>query len=240
MRDEMRTLIGQNNSNIRQFAGTVPGAFARQANAPVRQQVQAATLNAQAQGIVAGTAIMIEKPDSLHQIYDEFEFGIGGRKPAKDFTVQERNNRANGTKQKWYRREIIYWMICQLTNRNYTVHAAIHKIQQAIGPNWSITAIINKAKWCKRTGNWPQSLECLRYAQARVRQRQQQAPPPPPRRQQCPQQQALPRGQRQLMFLARNQTAAAPVPPPVPPYPVTQSPPGRPSSVDNAAVSLRL
>jgi hypothetical protein len=182
---------------------------------------------------------MIEKPNSLRQIYDEFEFGIGGRKPAKDFTVHERNDRANGTKQKWYRREIVYWMISELTNRGYTVEAAIHKILQAIGPNWSITAIINKAKWCKRTGNWPQLLECLRYAQARVRQ--QQAPrPPPPHPQQRPQQQALPRGQRQLMFLARNQTAAAPVPPPVPPYPVTQSPPGRPSSVDNAAVSLRL
>jgi hypothetical protein len=161
LRNEMRTLFQQNNTNIRQFAGTIPGAVARQANVPLRRQVQADLMAAQAQNVTQGSASMVSKPRTLQEVYNEFEFGIGGRKPAKDFTTAERNSRVGGVKQKWYRRRIIYWMIVQLTNRNYMVQAACFKIREAFGMDWSVTQIINKALYHKAHGNWPTPLACL-------------------------------------------------------------------------------
>ena len=43
---------------------------------------------------------------TIGEIWEEYQNGIGGRKPARDFTTRERNRKAN--KSKYHRRNAIW------------------------------------------------------------------------------------------------------------------------------------
>ena len=49
---------------------------------------------------------------SLHLLWQEYKFGINGRKPAEKFTREERNTKAN--KQKYYHRNHVWQTIVRL------------------------------------------------------------------------------------------------------------------------------
>lgn len=81
-------------------------------------------------------------PKSLSELWKEYEFGIDGRKPAKNFTAQERNVTAGGTKQKYYRRNHVWKIIKRLINSGHNHHMACNKIHQVYGHDLSVTKII--------------------------------------------------------------------------------------------------
>ena len=122
------------NNNVRRHGGTIQGAFARQANpgaANVQQEPQQ-----------AGAATLSPMPRTLHELWNEWEYGIGGRKPAKNFTRQERGNRAGGIKQKYYRRNKFWKWMCYKIRSGRSVDACIHLVRQTYGHRKSVTKIL--------------------------------------------------------------------------------------------------
>jgi hypothetical protein len=61
-------------------------------------------------------ATLSPHPKDLFQLWHEYEFGIGGRKPAKQFTVSERAR----VKFKYCRRKIVWDVIDRLVRSGYT------------------------------------------------------------------------------------------------------------------------
>ena len=130
------------NTNIRSFGGTIEGAVARQDPQQAARRRQATDPQQQVQ---EGTrpATLAPTPRTLAELWEEYQFGIGGRKPAKDWTSVERGNRIHGIKQKYYRRKYVWWTIEELIRRGHTRNAAVNKIRQAYGWRCSVTQIIN-------------------------------------------------------------------------------------------------
>ena len=80
---------------------------------------------------IDSTAKLCPRPRSLFELWEEYLFGIGTNKPAKNFTSAERNNRDNGIKQKWYRRNKVWKLQLYLIERGgYSAHDANNKIYQ--------------------------------------------------------------------------------------------------------------
>ena len=136
--DQFRTV----NNNIRAFGGTIQGAVARQDPQQGARRRQATDPEQQEE---EGTlpATLAKTPRTLAQLWEEYQFGIGGRKPAKDFTREERGRRIHGTKQKYYRRKFVWWTVEELIRRGDTRNSAINKIRSAFGWRCSVTQIIN-------------------------------------------------------------------------------------------------
>ena len=65
---------------------------------------------------IASDAKLMAQPRSLGELWHEFQFGYGRNKPAKDFTREERNNKTENIKQKYYRRKKIWRLQCYLMN----------------------------------------------------------------------------------------------------------------------------
>jgi hypothetical protein len=130
------------NTNIRAFGGTIPSALARQDPQQQARQRQATDPDRQVQ---EGTcpATLSPTPRTLAELWEEYQFGIGGRKPAKDWSAIERGNPRQGIKQKYYRRKMVWLTIEKLMERGNTRDAAINKIRQAYGWRCSVTQIIN-------------------------------------------------------------------------------------------------
>jgi hypothetical protein len=153
------------NSNIRRFAGTLPGAVARSANRTVRQaagqEVQEREI---AEGDGEGSATLSPRPKTLQDLWNEYKFGIGGRKPTEQWTERERGNTRNGIKQKYYRRKVVWWMIDTLVRQGHTVNNAIYTIRGAFGVRCSVTQIINKALFARQHNRWPDQLSSLQGA----------------------------------------------------------------------------
>jgi Transcriptional activator of glycolytic enzymes len=131
------------NGNIRAFGGTLPGALVRQdpQQRARRQQAEDPERVIEEEGTAPAT--LAPQPRTLQDCWMEYQHGIGGRKPAKDFTAAERGNRMNGIKQKYYRRKFIWLTIEKLMERGDTRQQAIKKIRDAYGWRCSVTQIIN-------------------------------------------------------------------------------------------------
>ena len=69
----------------------------------------------------------------------EYEFGIGGRKPAKDWTIAERGNKKQ--KQTYYRRNCIWKLQLHLINKGHRIESANKEIRKTYGQNTSVTNI---------------------------------------------------------------------------------------------------
>ena len=130
------------NNNIRAFGGTIQGAVARQDPQQQARRRQATDPDRQVQ---EGTlpATLAKQPRTLAELWEEYQFGIGNRKPAKDWTSTERGNMMNGTKQKYYRRKMVWWTMEKLIATGMSRDAAINRIRNAYGWRCSVTQIIN-------------------------------------------------------------------------------------------------
>jgi len=62
------------------------------------------------------------RTQSLADLWEEFQFGIGDNKAAKLFTAQEKNNKQ--CKQTYYRRHKVWKLQCCLINAGYSICAA--------------------------------------------------------------------------------------------------------------------
>ena len=111
------------------------------------------------QGDAPGSATLSRNPRTLREVWEECVHGIGGRKPARAFTSAERNNRAGGIKQKYYRRRVIWTTIDNMVRAEHTADAAIHAIRQAYGFQSSVTQIINRLSYDRRHNRVPDGLQ---------------------------------------------------------------------------------
>ena len=89
-----------------------------------------------------GVAILSRNPRDLHVLWQEYEFGIGGNKPAKYFTPEERGS----CKHKYHRRKLIWDRLTLMIRNGYTPQTAIHKLYEVYGRDSSVTTIINLLK----------------------------------------------------------------------------------------------
>ena len=138
-RDQFRTI----NNNIRSFGGTVQGGLARQDPQQQARRRQSTDPDRQVQNPGTLPATLAPTPRTLAELWDEYQFGIGGRKPAKDWEAFERGNTAQGIKQKYYRRKFVWYTMDELMKRGHSRDVAINKIRSAYGFRCSVTQIIN-------------------------------------------------------------------------------------------------
>ena len=139
------------------FGGTIEGSFRIQRANSGRMLQQRLGHNVEGLEVEEAwdMATLSSNPKSLRELWKEYKFGIDGRKPAEQFTEKERNRRVGGLKQKYYRRNVVWQCIKRLTNKNYTVDAAIAKIRDCYGQTETVTRIINKMIADRRTGGHP-------------------------------------------------------------------------------------
>jgi hypothetical protein len=88
-------------------------------------------------------------PKDLYILWQEYEFGIGGRKPARQFTMQERAR----VKFKYCRRKIVWDVIdCLLVQSGYTTaQVAIDRIYDIYG-RLTVSDMIKRIRQDTRSG----------------------------------------------------------------------------------------
>jgi hypothetical protein len=96
-------------------------------------------------------------PRLLIELWTKWTVGIGGWKPAKDFTAAERGQE----KFKYSRHKVGWGLIVSLVQSGLTAVVAINQIYAVYGPGMSVTNIINQLK--KKRLQWDSSpiLACV-------------------------------------------------------------------------------
>ena len=131
------------NNNIRAYGGTIQGALVRQRQSNSGTQMLQSNQLQQAIPLVEiHPATLSNNPKSLPELWNEFKFGIDGKKPAQQFTTQERNVRAGGVKQKYYRRNHVWQAIDRLVRSGDSIQMAFLKIHQVYGHSSSVSTIV--------------------------------------------------------------------------------------------------
>lgn len=140
-------------ANQRRFGGTTPQALSRanpqqqqhrrrHAGAQQQQQMEAAA-NPMAtrtpQTNIDRNARLHKRIQTLADMWEECQFGIGDNKPAKSFSLQERNSRLY--KQTFYRRHKVWKLQCYLINAGHSIHEANARIADVYNTT-KITSII--------------------------------------------------------------------------------------------------
>jgi hypothetical protein len=87
-------------------------------------------------------ATLMPTPRNLHDLWNEYIFGVGGRKPARLFSMTERGQ----VKYKYCRRKVVWDLICGLVRQGHSSEAAIDCIYAVYGSGTSVTNIINGLK----------------------------------------------------------------------------------------------
>ena len=90
-------------------------------------------------------------PKDLWALWDEYEFGVGGRKAAKKFTFHERGK----NKYKYHRRKVVWDCIAKLIRAGHSYHSAIIEIYRVYGRDSTVTEVINKMRVDRKNGGHP-------------------------------------------------------------------------------------
>jgi hypothetical protein len=78
------------------------------------------------------------RPTYLYVLWKEYEFGIGGRKAAKDFTYRER-----GVSRAIFCRRKVFWdAVLRLISHGYTHETEIYHIYHHYGKQKSMTQVL--------------------------------------------------------------------------------------------------
>ena len=93
-------------------------------------------------------ATLSATPRTLYDLWQEYQYGIGTRKPARLFTPQERGR----SKFKYSRRKVVWDTISVLVRSGVTANVAMDRIYQVYGANSTVTTIINHLRQDKRDG----------------------------------------------------------------------------------------
>jgi hypothetical protein len=91
-------------------------------------------------------------PRDLFQLWEEYEFGLQGRKAAKRFSTRERG----AAKYKYHRRKVVWDMIVQMIRQGHTYLTAIDEIYGIYGREATVTQIINRMRKDRRRGGHAQ------------------------------------------------------------------------------------
>jgi hypothetical protein len=83
-------------------------------------------------------SVLSRNPPCLYSLWDEYESGLGGNRPAKQF-----NRRERGAHRSVYSfRNRLWKMVEEMIRRGHSSRTAIEKIYQVVGPSLSVTAAI--------------------------------------------------------------------------------------------------
>ena len=96
----------------------------------------------------AANASLSPCPRSLYDLWNEYIHGIGGRKPASQFSHGERGK----SKHRYFRRNVIWKMVLKMVNSGLSSDAAIDRIYAVYGAQMSTTKIINGIIADKKNG----------------------------------------------------------------------------------------
>ena len=127
MKQELQQQLSHLNRNISQV----------QLLAPTQRAAGTGTGNTV--GPICPTAAQLGRPKCLHTLWVEYTHGIGGNKPAKDFTSGEKGK----CKQKYYRRKVFWDIVSTLVNAGYGAPAAVDKVYHQYGRDSSVTHVLN-------------------------------------------------------------------------------------------------
>jgi hypothetical protein len=86
-------------------------------------------------------ARLVARPGCLYELWQEYQFGIGNNKPAKNFTTVERNNRDEGLKQKYHYRNKVWKLQSYMFNAGWTVEGMNAEISRVYNSS-HVTTII--------------------------------------------------------------------------------------------------
>ena len=145
-----RHLLHKMSKNIARIAGT-PGRRVAVEPADVSDAVIVRTPSPLVASLVA-------RPRTLHDLWAEWQFGGGGRKPAKDFNSSERG----AVKNKYSFRKTLWDKVAEMVRAGDTAHIACDKIYASYGENLSVTKILKKMNVDRRSGTWPAQLTAQR------------------------------------------------------------------------------
>ena len=87
-----------------------------------------------------GNAFLSQSPKNLHELWQEYEVGINGHKPARMFTANERGR----VSKKYSRRNLVWQKIVDLCRLGHTHVIAIDKVYEKYGSECTVTQIVNK------------------------------------------------------------------------------------------------
>ena len=90
-------------------------------------------------------------PKTLFDLWQEYQFGLSGCKPAKEFNLLERGK----TKSVFCRRKVFWDVIVKLVNAGHTSEVAIDKVYGCYGRTTSVTKILLKMVQDRKTGGHP-------------------------------------------------------------------------------------
>ena len=137
LKQEIETL----KNNLYQSLGYIRASMNKIARAPHRVGVP--TLDRIAtprDNPTQGNAFLSQSPKNLHELWQEYEVGINGHKPARMFTANERGR----VSKKYSRRNLVWQKIVDLCRLGHTHVIAIDKVYEKYGAECTVTQIVNK------------------------------------------------------------------------------------------------
>ena len=103
-------------------------------------------------GAIAYESTLCKCPKSLFVLWQEYEFGVGGRKPAKNFNAQERGR----VKFNYCLRKHFWDLMNSMIRHGYTFNVAIDKIYSVYDRRNSATKILRAIRNDAKNGGNPQ------------------------------------------------------------------------------------
>ena len=88
-------------------------------------------------------------PRILFELWQEYEFGLQGKKAAKRFTSRERGR----VKYKYHRRKVKWDTILRLLGRGHSIHTGVGEIERVYGEGKTVSTYINLLRHDWRVGH---------------------------------------------------------------------------------------
>jgi hypothetical protein len=120
-------------------------------------------------------ATLSPNPRTLDLLWQEYQFGIGGRRPAKSFSATERGR----VKHMYHRRKVVWDVLANLVRAGMTAQQAIDKIYSVYGADKSNGSLINCMRVDRKTGGHPELLRVEENNTRPVTTPRTENPPPP-------------------------------------------------------------
>ena len=147
LRDQMRALQSQ-LQGLKTQIGEIDNRLVND-NLATTRQLQTLNANIKRIGLSPGrpirsttsrpvSAALSPHPRTLYELWDEYNNGIGGRKPAREFNSQERGK----VKYKYCRRKKVWDLVSSMIRNGLECHVAIDRIYQVYGRGKSVTQLI--------------------------------------------------------------------------------------------------
>ena len=91
---------------------------------------------------------LTRNPNSIHELWDEDEFGIGDRKVVKSFTSKERG----GCKYTYHQRKVVWENVEKMARSGWNAAASCNLIYIVYGQQSSVIMIVNRMIKDRRSG----------------------------------------------------------------------------------------